>query len=161
MRMLLVFVALFAVTGVAYAETKTECSDKAYSVFQGCAEVFKDLQEMNEESDLYELWEQKIILQRTEECLAFQRRNEARYQACGDRFLDEIVEQIVEKTIQDMDPEERKELEESGPVTLPPHEGSERSLRFATKLEAQRYVLELITRKTLKGTLDEMQRGKR
>lgn len=40
MRMLLILVTLFAVTGVVYAETKTECSDKAYSVFQGCLEVF-------------------------------------------------------------------------------------------------------------------------
>lgn len=157
MRMLLVFVALFAVTGVAYAETKTGCSDKAYSVFQGCVEVFREFQEMNKESDLYELWEQKIILQRAEECLAFQRRNESRYQACVDRFIDETVEQVVEKTIQDMDPEERKELEKSGPVTLPPHEGSERPLQFATKLEARRYVMERIVRGTLEGAMKEMQ----
>ena len=157
MRMLLVFVALFAVTGMAYAETKTECSNKAYFLFKGCIEVFEDLQAMNKESDLYELWEKEIIVEDTERCLVFRRKSEPRYQACIDRFIDEIAKQAVEKTIQEMDPKKRKKLEKSGPVTLPPHKGSDSPLHFATQLEAQRYVLELITRETLKDTLDVMQ----
>lgn len=157
MRTLLVFVVLFAVTGVAYAETKTECSDKAYSIFQGCVEVAANLQEMGKEADLYEAWEIKAILQRQLKCTRFQKGNKDRYRSCQDRFFDETAERIVEESMQDMDPEKRKKLANSGPTTLPPEDGSDRPLEFASKLEAQKYLLKKITRKALRNTRDEME----
>ncbi len=157
MRTLLVFVVLFAVTGVAYAETKTECSDKAYSIFRGCAEVLTKLEEMGKEADLYEAWEIEAILQKNRKCTAFQQGNKDRYRSCQDKFFDEIVKQLVEKEIQDMDPEERKKLENSGPTTLPPEDGSDRPLEFASKLEVRKYLLEKIIGGALKETRDKME----
>lgn len=118
---------------------------------------------MSKEFDLYGRWEREIILEDTERCLAFRRKSEPRYQACAYRLIDEAAEQVVEKTIQDMDPEERKKLEKSGPVTVPPLEGlegSEDSSSFATQLEAKRYVLKSIVKEALKNTMDELQRKK-
>ena len=80
MRALLVLVVLFGVMGVAYAETRTECSNKAYSVFQGCLENFNDLREVNKEPDLYELWEKKFILEEADKCFAFRRKSKDRFQ---------------------------------------------------------------------------------
>ena len=158
MKRLLVFVTLLAVTGVVYAQTRTECSDRAYLIFQECLEFEEEMKAFNkDDSDLYSSWEMRSIGKQAETCLHFY-RNKSRYQSCSGRLIDEAIEQAIEKTIQEMDPKERKELEESGPATLPPHEGSDSPLHFASELEARMYTIELILRKTLKDMLDEMQR---
>lgn len=153
--MLLVFVTLFAVTGVAYAETKTECRDKAYSTFNYCLRFFEEVKAMGD-LDLYSSWEIRDIQRQIDTCVRFN-RNESRYQACVDRLVDEAVEQVVDKTIQDMDPEERKKLENSGPVTIPPQEGSESPLHFASKLEARRDLLGRLVRGAIESAMEEMQ----
>lgn len=114
MRMLLVFVTLLAVTGVAYAETKTECSDKAYSTFTYCLKFFEEVKLMGD-LDLYSSWELRDIQRQINTCLRFN-RNESRYEACTTRLLmDNITpEELDEYFWKRLDDESRKKLEESG-----------------------------------------------
>ncbi|MXV72681.1 hypothetical protein F4Z99_00200 [Candidatus Poribacteria bacterium] len=48
MRILLIFVTLFAVTGVVYAETKAKCGDRAYLVFNECFRFAEEVKGVTE-----------------------------------------------------------------------------------------------------------------
>ena len=115
MRMLLVFVALFAVTGVVYAQTRTECSDRAYLIFQECLNFSEKAKEFNKgDRDLYSSWELRDIEQQAETCVRFY-KNEPRYEACRLRAISEFIgEGGVDEAWERLPAGDRETLEKSG-----------------------------------------------
>lgn len=113
MKMLLVFVALFAVTGGAYAETKTECRDKAYSTFNYCLRFFEEVKGMGD-LDLYSSWELRDIQRQTDTCVRFN-RNESRFEACSMRLLAESFRTMnLDEFWKSLSNENREALEKNG-----------------------------------------------
>ncbi|MCY4379615.1 MAG: hypothetical protein OXC39_07320 [Candidatus Dadabacteria bacterium] len=115
MRMLLVFVALFAVTGVVYAETRTECSDRALLIFQECLEFEEEMKAFNkDDSDLYSSWEMRSIGKQAETCVRFY-KNEPRYEACRLRAISEFIgEGGVDEAWERLPAGDRETLEKGG-----------------------------------------------
>ena len=111
MRTALVFVALLAVTQAAYAEETARCSDRAYSVFRECLEVYQTAIEMNEESDLYSSREKMRAVEEMGKCLDFRKNNESRYRACQERMLEDAVQIAMEEHMAILSPEQREKLD--------------------------------------------------
>lgn len=113
MRMLLVFVTLFAVTGVAYAETKAECNDKAYSTFNYCLRFFEEVKGMGD-LDLYSSWEVRDIQRQIDTCVSFN-RNKSRYEECATRLLAETLgTEKIDEVWKSLSAEKRETLERNG-----------------------------------------------
>ena len=115
MRMLLVFVALFAVSGVAYAETKTECGDRAYMVFRECLNFAEEVKGFEAgDMDLYSSWEMRDLEQQAETCLRFY-KNKSRTEACRLRVIAEAIgTKSLDEYWEALSDRDRRVLEESG-----------------------------------------------